>query len=231
MADHKINIQYSSSHNEWFEFIMSYRIPRKSESNRPKIQNVPQMLSRIESNKKCYEPMVVSIGPYHHGKPELSVVEERKILMTQKYIANIVGSDIGNVYHQVAMVAEEARECYEGNLKLSNEEFTQMMFLDGCFIVQFMYYTVKQERGELGMKSDIMAFVQRDLLLLENQLPYLVLKKLIIALFKDGDEGESIIHKFIDMTLATSPHPDVSFRETLCSGSVAPKVPVEGDQN
>ncbi|XP_041024008.1 UPF0481 protein At3g47200-like [Juglans microcarpa x Juglans regia] len=203
------------------------------------------MLSLIESNKKCYVPLVISIGPYHHGKPELSVVEDHKFLLTKKYLAG-TGSNIEDVYNQVAEVAKEARECYEGDLKreikkdekqeISDEEFTRMMCLDACFILQFMYCTVKQKRGELGMKRDIMAFVQRDLLLLENQLPYLVLEKLIMT-FKfndDIDERESIIHKFIEMTQAASLHRVVLFRERLCkyisskicTGSVAQDVSV-----
>ncbi|KAF5474227.1 hypothetical protein F2P56_006142 [Juglans regia] len=246
MADIKIDIRDSLSHNEWFEkCIRSYRIQDKSRSNRPKIQNVPQMLRLIESNKKCYDPLVVSIGPYHHGKAELSVVEEYKFLLTEKYLSR-TGSNFEDVCNQVAEVAKEARECYKGDLKreikkdekqeISDEEFTRMMCLDACFILQFMYCTVKQKRGELGMKRDIMAFVHRDLLLLENQLPYLVLKKLILTFkFNDGtDDSESIIHKFIEMTQATSPHRVVSFRERLCkyisskicTGSVAQDVSV-----
>lgn len=62
MVDIKINIRDSPSHNEWLERIRSYRIQNKSRSNRPKIQNMPQILSLIESNKKCYDPLVVSIG-------------------------------------------------------------------------------------------------------------------------------------------------------------------------
>ncbi|KAG6641026.1 UPF0481 protein At3g47200-like [Carya illinoinensis] len=248
MAEITIGTQDSSSRNGWFErMTRSYQIQNKSESNRPKIQNVPQMLSLIESNKKCYDPLVVSIGPYHHGKPELSVVEKHKFLLTKKYLAG-TGSNFEDVYNKVAEVTKEARECYEGDLKreirkdderqeISDEEFTLMMCLDACFILQFMYCTVKQMRGDLGMKRDVMAFVQRDLLLLENQLPYLVLKKLIMTFkFNDGtDEGESIIHKFIEMTQVTSPHRVVSFKEilckyissTICSGSTVQKVSVK----
>ncbi|KAM3288691.1 hypothetical protein P3S67_022121 [Capsicum chacoense] len=48
---------------------------------KPKIQKVPKKLHEIESNVRYYEPLVFSIGPFHHGKPELQLMEKHKELL------------------------------------------------------------------------------------------------------------------------------------------------------
>lgn len=40
-------------------------------SQKPKIQTVQPFLREVETSKESYDPVVVSIGPCHHGKPEL----------------------------------------------------------------------------------------------------------------------------------------------------------------
>ncbi|KAL2535000.1 Plant protein of unknown function (DUF247) [Abeliophyllum distichum] len=101
------------------------------------------MLSKIESSKQCYEPLVVSIGPYHHGKEELQASENLKIRFAQQFHDACVNQVlIKDLYAKVAEVAGDARKCYveDSTIKeLDNESFIRMMFLDGCFILQYMY--------------------------------------------------------------------------------------------
>lgn len=40
------------------------------------IFRVPQSL--VEINGKAYHPLILSIGPYHYGKPHLNMIEEHK---------------------------------------------------------------------------------------------------------------------------------------------------------
>ncbi|KAK9290482.1 hypothetical protein L1049_008652 [Liquidambar formosana] len=82
-----------------------------------------------------------------------------------------------------------------------------MMFLDGCFILQFMYCIVKNKRETMKMKSYDVAFVQRDLFLLENQLPFLVLEELMRLSFIK-DDGRAMIIEFIKQARATPPEED-----------------------
>ncbi|GFS36970.1 hypothetical protein Acr_00g0049000 [Actinidia rufa] len=109
--------------------------PRK-----PKIQKVQPMLREVESNKRCYDPRVVSIGPCHHGNPDLEPVEKLKIPLAREYVRHSKAT-IDELYKEVVLVAGDARKCYAEGLteRFNDEEFTQMMFLDGCFVLQYIY--------------------------------------------------------------------------------------------
>ncbi|KAM3305061.1 hypothetical protein P3S67_011927 [Capsicum chacoense] len=50
-----------------------------------KIQKVPKKLREIESNIRCYEPLVVSIGPFHRGKEEFKLMEKHKDLLAIRF--------------------------------------------------------------------------------------------------------------------------------------------------
>uniref|UniRef100_A0A6N2N5B4 Uncharacterized protein n=1 Tax=Salix viminalis TaxID=40686 RepID=A0A6N2N5B4_SALVM len=152
----------------------------------------------IESNKKCYEPMVVSIGPYYRGKyGDFQEMEKFKVNMVRTFVQQS-NKHIDEFYKTVVDVAEEARRCYveDGSVELDDmTEFTKMMFLDGCFVIQFMHCLL-DDHENLKMTSHVAALVARDILLLENQLPFLVLRPLMNLRF--GDEAGM---KLIDKTL------------------------------
>ncbi|KAF3641738.1 putative trans-resveratrol di-O-methyltransferase-like [Capsicum annuum] len=191
---------------------------------KPKIQKVPKMHREIESNVRCYEPLVVSIGPFHRGKPELQLMEKHKELLAIQFAdqdstkerpegvlpwlsTNSVSID--ELYEKVKNIMPNVRECYDDELikKYSHEEFAQIMLLDGCFILQYFHCIVTGNYTELKMKSHDIAFIRRDLFLLENQLPFEVLQVLMSCKFKNN-EGMEMIKKFISSahTKPTPPH-------------------------
>ncbi|XP_031111810.1 UPF0481 protein At3g47200-like [Ipomoea triloba] len=87
-----------------------------------------------------------------------------------------------NFLQELREVAKGAREKYVGSLSLNDEQFVKMLLLDGCFIIQLLR---KDSMPELISEDDpifkvdwMRTSLQRDLLLLENQLPFRVLCKL-----------------------------------------------------
>ncbi|XP_031271404.1 uncharacterized protein LOC116129817 [Pistacia vera] len=61
-----------------------------------------------------------------------------------------------------------------------------MLFVDGCALLHYLDFTVTDEEDtmieefkEKGIKIDYLVYVRQDLFLLENQLPYRVLKLII----------------------------------------------------
>ncbi|XP_043692960.1 UPF0481 protein At3g47200-like [Telopea speciosissima] len=158
-----------------------------------KLQRVPMTLREIEKNKGCYDPIVVSIGPFHHRHPKLQSLEKLKATIAQKFIS---GRDTRKFYFNFVVVSHKARDCYaEGSIDaFKDDEFMRMMFLDGCFLLYFIDCAVKGRLQDMKMKDDQIAFVLRDMFLLENQIPFLVLQALMSFRLT---EGQQMIRKFI----------------------------------
>jgi hypothetical protein len=92
------------------------------------------------------------------------------------------GHSTAEVYGKVLSVAGAARGCYDTDdpavMRVSNAyDFATMMFLDGCFLLQYM---VAGGTNEM-IRRQIMSMgtsIQKDIVLLENQIPWVVLDAL-----------------------------------------------------
>lgn len=168
----------------------------------PMIPKVPDKLIKHE-NEDWYKPSVVSIGPYHYKdrQNKLHEVEKLKVQMARQFVLDSKIKDIEILYSEVAKVAENAKRFYEGSSLrcFDDEQFTRMMFLDGCFILQFIRGVMD---NKLDMSDQQIIDVKQDLLLLENQLPFAVLKSLM-SLKNDGDDRgmEIIINDFLELQI------------------------------
>ena len=175
----------------------------------PCIPKVPHNLKK--KNKKCYSPLAVSIGPYHYSDREakLKQVERLKVPMMLKFVNN-GGTTIEDLYLGVKEVLKNARGCYSENLTehFNDEEFNKMMFIDGCFILQFMHCLNGENDQELKMSDQQIFHVKRDLLLLENQLPFAVLHSLRTKRYGDNlSDSNEIINNFISLHIRPSSKP------------------------
>ncbi|ESR33836.1 hypothetical protein CICLE_v10005168mg [Citrus x clementina] len=112
------------------------------------IFKVPDVLRKL--NEKAYEPEMLAIGPYHHGKEQLLGFEEHKTRYLKKLLER-TSIPLSDYVMAMRALEERARKCYGGSISLNRDEFVQMMLLDA-----------------------------RDMILLENQLPFFVIWKLFI---------------------------------------------------
>ncbi|KAJ0104510.1 hypothetical protein Patl1_19480 [Pistacia atlantica] len=131
---------------------MQSRLRRSNEERRNLSQSVPVTWlsgSIVGISVKSVEPEIVSIGPLHRHRTKLLQFEEFKCLV----------------------------------LPMSNEDFIQMMLLDGCFLIELMCY---HNRGKFFEAIDdpilaqpnLISVLARDVLKIENQLPFFVLESL-----------------------------------------------------
>ncbi|XP_042383943.1 UPF0481 protein At3g47200-like [Zingiber officinale] len=151
------------------------------------IYRVPKSLR--EGDEKSYVPQVVSIGPYHHGKRRLRDMEHHKWRALYRVLRR-TGHDV-RLYLDAARVLEDrCRACYEGRMALSSDEFVEMLVLDGTFVLE-LFRGAAGGAGEgfrdLGYDRNDPVFamrctmhgIQRDMIMLENQLPLFLLDRLL----------------------------------------------------
>ncbi|KAF9664619.1 hypothetical protein SADUNF_Sadunf16G0037200 [Salix dunnii] len=192
MADSSEEIHY-----ELLDSMMDEEINVSNLLTVPVFPKVPATIRQIKQNEECYDPSLVSIGPYHHGKGELKEMEKLKVTFARQFVKDSVNEHqerykemYQKMYRGVEQVASRARKLYivdESN-HLKNEEFAAMMFFDGCFILQFLFCFLNQPE-KLKMSRHDVVLVARDLFLLENQLPFEVLDELTRLRFK-GEKME-----------------------------------------
>ncbi|KAI6704803.1 hypothetical protein NL676_007765 [Syzygium grande] len=166
---------------------LNAKIPE--ESDNVCIYRVPAKLRQVEA--KAYDPSIVSIGPYHRGDQHLKEMEELKL----KFFHRVFKSkqkhevEVERVISAMEELEPKARSCYADDVKLSRDEFVEMMIIDGCFVLRLM----REVSGCCSSSSLIQRWMlptlRRDLIKLENQLPMLVLHKLF-DLIDDGSQCE-----------------------------------------
>ncbi|KAG8086692.1 hypothetical protein GUJ93_ZPchr0010g8107 [Zizania palustris] len=146
-----------------------------------KIHRFPVSMRSLGNDGGYVVPNVVAIGPYHRHHRHLRQAEETKRVAAY-YFCRDSGHPAKEVYGRIFSVAGEARSCYDDDATdgISEAEFAAMMFHDGCFLVQFMLsYTGEEVAPALESLINVMTNIARDVFLLENQIPLLVLHALM----------------------------------------------------
>ncbi|KAK4371381.1 hypothetical protein RND71_010856 [Anisodus tanguticus] len=135
-----------------------------------------------EGYSKYYMPLVVSIGPIHRGRHHVQSMDDFKRKAVRKLAERVKDEvSVEQVYASVEQDLLRARD-----LNYNDRAWCLMMFLDGCFIIEF----ICNDRSWLNMKKHDRDLVLRDLLLYANQLPFEVLQVLARAFRYDVGEEE-----------------------------------------
>ncbi|KAB2602360.1 hypothetical protein D8674_003365 [Pyrus ussuriensis x Pyrus communis] len=150
------------------------------------IFKVPQWL--VEVNSQTYHPHIVSIGPYHHGKPDLKMMQQHKWRYLHDLLARTpsTGPTLADYLQLVDFQEEDIRGCYSETLNLSKSELVQMMVLDGLFIIEIFFRVERLSERDPCVDQDDAIFnlnwllpkLMLDLLRQENQIPFFVLEML-----------------------------------------------------
>ncbi|XP_059667484.1 UPF0481 protein At3g47200-like [Cornus florida] len=182
------------------------------------IFRVPQ--SYIDINCLSYQPHVVSIGPYHHGKQHLQMIQEHKwryldALLKRTQKKGLVLEDYLKAIQPHEM---SARDCYSETIHLDKDEFVEMLVLDGCFIIEmfrkFGGLVDPDPDDPLISMSWVLPFLSRDLVRLENQIPFFILKCLFDLTQMPGEEnGRSLATLALEFFNYMTQRPDEVLRK------------------
>ncbi|OMO88589.1 hypothetical protein COLO4_20188 [Corchorus olitorius] len=189
-----------------------YQMPPKS-----CIFKVPRQLRQV--NPEAYEPQIIAIGPYyHHRKEHLKPMEEHKKHCLNTILARNPNVSLEKYVEAMRRKERAARHCYAEDVGMSPKDFSEMLLLDGCFIIELIRAPVlmvnempsKYGDGQIFRLKVDLPIVAYDLLLLENQLPLFILEELFDMSKKpddDEEQGESFVERALSFfCLATDYH-------------------------
>ena len=168
-----------------------------------KLRNHQVLMLRDHKHYRKYcEPRVVSLGPIHHGKPKYQLTEEYKLMLADEFIGK-TGRTVEELYGIIEDKIKQLREYYDEKVtqKYSDENLAWMLFVDGCATLQFIDLVAHEKVKDFKIKDDQVAFVEQDLFLLENQLPYQLLDNLMknTQNNEDRERLKTSIQSFINM--------------------------------
>ncbi|KAG6393058.1 hypothetical protein SASPL_147288 [Salvia splendens] len=142
------------------------------------------------TNEKAYDPMIISIGPLHRGKSHLKAMEKHKRRYREQLLENSGPLDVYK--DAIRSMVKEARDFYAQEIALDDNEFLDMLVLDGLFIVEFLREYklvdgggVMRDRNPIFDSEYIVSHILRDLMLFENQIPMSVVEALFCLSKKD----------------------------------------------
>ncbi|KAK7349624.1 hypothetical protein VNO77_07133 [Canavalia gladiata] len=153
------------------------RIERGPQTPPPKIQRVDNHLRQNPDFAKYFLPRLLSIGPIHHGKENLKLGEQYKLIWTAMHLKENK-QDPDDLCLRIEEIIEEVKGLYtEDAIRDYNDNtLVWMLFVDGCSVLQIMEKFDSLHPEELWIKPDQQEHVIRDLHLLENQIPYKILQ-------------------------------------------------------
>lgn len=160
---------------------------------RVSVFNVPKELLAVKT--EAYMPQCLSIGPYHHWRPELYDMERYKLTVARRFQKRIkeLGTFESVVVKEIKEHDWQIRSCYHKFIDYNEETLSWLMALDAAFLLECLQFYVRHNDDQtfhsdvkhLGRILDPKAAsavhnsIIRDLMMLENQLPLFVLLKLL----------------------------------------------------
>ncbi|KAI3961706.1 hypothetical protein MKW92_052507 [Papaver armeniacum] len=143
-------------------------------------------------NPNAYQPKMVSIGPYHFGKPHLMPMQldkQRSLIHFLKRSSAPIESYLNKLKEVVTLLRESYEQLDHMKNWQDDDVFIQLMLIDGVFLFEFLSvirgnqnnYDYATHDPVFGYEGHMLIYdtVMQDLLLMENQLPYLVLSILL----------------------------------------------------
>lgn len=154
-------------------------------SNEYCIYRVPQSIRGL--SESAFTPKVVSIGPLHHGKPELKVMEEHK----RRYLRHFLQRTEVTMEDFLTFIKDKEvslRNFYAETIEIESHEFVTMILVDAVFVIEYLLrYTnndwISNDDCVLGRPwIDVVP----DIWLLENQIPLFILNNLFTVAASDS---------------------------------------------
>ncbi|KHN38011.1 putative UPF0481 protein At3g02645 [Glycine soja] len=181
------------------------------------IFSVPKLL--MASDPDSYVPQQVALGPYHYWRPELYEMQRYKIAAAKRFQKHHQSCKLENLVDQLTKLEQRVRACYHKFLDFNGETLVWMMTVDASFLLEFLQVFSMQEGAKVQRVSSSMSHlvdyagkksahnaILRDIVMLENQIPLFVLRKMLDLKFSSLEAADDMLSlMFIGLFKEISP--------------------------
>ncbi|XVF43384.1 hypothetical protein PTKIN_Ptkin02bG0036200 [Pterospermum kingtungense] len=154
------------------------------------IFRVPNSLVAIKP--EAYSPQVIALGPYHHLQPELHELDRYKVAAAKKTNKHFQLAGLQQLVEEIEnKQVPSIRACYRGHLALQKKTLALIMVVDSLFLLGLLK-TLEENGQNCHSKSLAPSFlvdcsgkklprdaILKDVLMLENQIPFFVLNEIL----------------------------------------------------
>lgn len=168
------------------------------------IFNVPKTL--LISDPTSYVPQQIAIGPYHYFSPEHYEMERYKVAAAKKIQKEHQSLKFQHVVDQFKRYDQKIRAHYHRYLNHNGETLAWMMAVDASFLLEFLrIYAVKESSVLTRISSGVSDFIDvagkksahnailRDIVMLENQIPLFLLRKVLEFQLSSLDSADELL--------------------------------------
>ncbi|XBH76069.1 hypothetical protein VPH35_102772 [Triticum aestivum] len=152
-------------------------------------------------------------GMDYGSSPHLEGMEKAERVAAYTFTRDS-GHSYKELYGRVFAVADKVRRLYAADAVsgIKPDEFADMMFHDACFMLQYMKSKKREKEDATPLRRFFLSnqgCINNDIMLLENQLPWLVIEALMTATDVDVDVfitemGSSMGHEAFDVFDSTN---------------------------
>ncbi|KAF9670861.1 hypothetical protein SADUNF_Sadunf13G0113000 [Salix dunnii] len=160
------------------------------------IWKVPHSLRTV--NDDAYNPHIISIGPLRRGERKLQSMEVHKLYYMRSLLQRTPDSKetLKSSAEAIEQFDEMIRACYAEPINLFPYQLAEILLVDGCFMLELF---IRYSKADLRVQDDPLFYsswmiltLQRDLSLLENQIPFFVLERLYSLVVESSTIGQSL---------------------------------------
>ncbi|XP_072953684.1 putative UPF0481 protein At3g02645 [Typha angustifolia] len=175
--------------------------------------NVPKALQATKPD--AYVPQFIALGPYHHWRAELYEMERYKLAAAKRTQRQFHSLKLSSLVEQFVKLEHKIRAHYHRHLDFNGETLAWMMVVDASFLREFLHIYAVEEDGGAGSKplkrlssrmSHLMDFagtksahnsILRDIMMMENQIPHFLLRKIIDLQCSSSEEAEGTLTRML----------------------------------
>ncbi|KAF5767463.1 hypothetical protein HanRHA438_Chr14g0634671 [Helianthus annuus] len=158
--------------------IVKHQLEIKVEIPPVSIFKIPENITKIKP--EAYKPQQIGFGPYHHFQPgPYTKMEQKKLVVLQKVLQYHKIKDFRlDVLDKVENLVPVIRACYEMFLQDDNVSLAWVSAIDGLFLLN-LFETYDNKQVKVNPTQRLLA---QDIMMVENQIPFMVLKEIHEAL-------------------------------------------------